>query len=491
MGVQYRFGDEVGPLMIKMYTKSPERDNGSKIVLQYASYDTAKTAFYHADETDSYQYFAYGSFANNNRKKYLYQGSELSRDYDDVNFFGSLKYDTSTIELAGLKKKSDNFIGIAMNNSVGNNKSKVQHYYMTYKNYFFQDESLKLVLSADYNDFDKFEYTPKGIRFYNGQIVNTVHHKHKEKIVTANLKKSWQLGNNLLISGVQYKYKKYDISQHEIDGVDQKNSVTGPTSEKILTWYGDWEYMLNEANIVSLALKLDHYDRYNMNDNEYIGRLSYTSLFHENWYFKMFLSRTYLSPSFKQLVELNGPFKGNPNLVAAKTLIASGQLQYTYNSNTVRLKVVRKKMEDGLLLDSSMMFINSAMTNYNTCYDVGYTLTYREDDKLTLEYSKSITSAPVIKSSDEGWLARSFNRFGKFDIYNELVYRSGYSYGTIGIDDGYDYNAGLTYRYTADLKFSLKGENLLDKAIKTPYTPQLPSFSASERRIIVTMGYTF
>lgn len=485
------FGDEVGPVMVKMYTKTPERDNGNKATLRYSSYNSSEASFMHAYDGDKYQYLASGTILENNRKRYNYNGNELSRDYNGFNLFGSLSYSNTTIDIAGLSKKADSFFGAAVENTVGDNESKIQHYYITYTNHFLDDKSLKLILSADQSELKISEYTPIGFDLYDGQTINQLSHTHKENTFSANLSKEWSFDNHRLITGMQYKYKTYDVIDHTVDGVQTKALIVGPDSERIMTLFSDWEYMFNDKNMVSIALKMDQYERYHYNDKNYIGRLGYTSLFDEHWRLKLFLSKSYMNPSFKQMVTMAVPFQGNPELKPTEMDTVSGQLRYKDDKHTVWLKLVRKRMENGIMLNQAKKYVNSSMINYGNCYNVGYSFRFRTDDKLTFEYSKSTSSAPVIRSSDNGFFIRLFNRFGDFDLYNELIYRSSYSYSSLDIESGYDYNVGLNYQSDKDLKFSIKGENVLDDAIHTSSSPILPTMPAVDRRVIASMEYTF
>ncbi len=105
---------------------------------------------------------------------------------------------------------------------------------------------------------------------------------------------------------------------------------------------------------------------------------------------------------------------------------------------------------------------------------------------------------PLTQSSKIGGLIQLFDTFGSFDIYNELLYHSGYHYITptnmsVNVQEGYNYTAGVTYHATKDLSLFVKGENILDKEIKTPYP--MPTYidyvAPFDRTFRVGLKYVF
>lgn len=85
--------------------------------------------------------------------------------------------------------------------------------------------------------------------------------------------------------------------------------------------------------------------------------------------------------------------------------------------------------------------------------------------------------------------------YQKFDYFTALLFKSGYKVSNLNVDDGYDLSAGVTYNYTKNLSFSLKGENLLDNAIKSWYKDysnnNLFSLADQERTYMLTMKWLF
>jgi len=63
------------------------------------------------------------------------------------------------------------------------------------------------------------------------------------------------------------------------------------------------------------------------------------------------------------------------------------------------------------------------------------------------------------------------------------------------VEDGYDLNAGVSYSITEDLSIRLKGENLLNRAIKIPYlalqTGNVMAYPVRERTLYLSVDWVF
>jgi hypothetical protein len=127
-----------------------------------------------------------------------------------------------------------------------------------------------------------------------------------------------------------------------------------------------------------------------------------------------------------------------------------------------------------------------------------YTREYREYDKLELTFGVNKIKELQVYDDSTQYAAtlRNFNTFGKFDIFNEVLYYR----DDIGKENYYDYSAGVIYHYNDDLSFSIKGTNILDKAKESNYSrlniqtlkPEKPlKISPIDRKFMMRMEYTF
>ena len=144
---------------------------------------------------------------------------------------------------------------------------------------------------------------------------------------------------------------------------------------------------------------------------------------------------------------------------------------------------------------------------YETVTTYGGTLKwtheYNKVDKLYLTAGKyQINNLPTAdKITSYTSTIRNLNTYGKFDIFNEIVY----SRDNIDKKNFYDYSAGVIYHSTDDLSVAIKGTNLFNKSktidykrldISTLYSEK-PSYetplkiSPIDKSIIITLEYTF
>ena len=210
---------------------------------------------------------------------------------------------------------------------------------------------------------------------------------------------------------------------------------------------------------------------------------------------KLFATRRYVYPNVLQTSFAPPSLFPNPNLDAANVDMFTGEIGYNKNKSKLIFGFAYKETDNGLIFNKlKKIYVNNDSTVYFHRYYIRGEYKFNYDNKIIVEAFKGFKD--VYASPGSGALVQLFNTFGKFDIYNELIYRAGYTVdygaGDINIDKGYDYTLAVTYNINKKLKLKLKGENLLDEASKTPIDPEgFIQVPAIERRGILTMEYTF
>ena len=188
-------------------------------------------------------------------------------------------------------------------------------------------------------------------------------------------------------------------------------------------------------------------------------------------------------------------YNANPDLDSSTIDMLSGELEYKTKKNRLVFGFAYKDIDNAIYLDKvTKMYMNKdANSNFHRYY-VRAEHYFNLENKIIVEAFKAFKAE--YGSPGSGALVQIFNTIGKFDIYNELVYREDitldYGMGDFKIDEGYDYTLSIAYDINKHIKLKAKGENLLNKAIKTPIDPQgLVQVPAIERRGILTLEYTF
>jgi len=104
-------------------------------------------------------------------------------------------------------------------------------------------------------------------------------------------------------------------------------------------------------------------------------------------------------------------------------------------------------------------------------------------------------SLEIKLSPTAGGYLRLLSTIRRVSAFAELIYRKGFTYMGRSVEDGYDLNAGVSYSITEDLSIRLKGENLLNRAIKIPYlalqTGNVMAYPVRERTLYLSVDWVF
>jgi iron complex outermembrane receptor protein len=107
-------------------------------------------------------------------------------------------------------------------------------------------------------------------------------------------------------------------------------------------------------------------------------------------------------------------------------------------------------------------------------------------DFYTGKNSKNLVVSPQYVS-----FLRLFNKQGKFDIYNELIYKSSYSAMQLDMGASFDYTFALKYHKTKDLSFGLRGENIFHDSFEQVYKFYNQAIPVNDQKFWINMEYLF
>jgi len=482
------FGNEPGSMVVRLYSKNPQRENSTSMELGVNSKYGRSLRILDTGIFNDYNYLAYASKSKLNYNTYDMNKQELSRDAQryQVHFRFS-KDDDFTIELDGILNKADIFSGFGVA-PLGEETNRA-YGYITFKKYL--TTSIELSFSATQ---EKKEAINDDAILIPNSITNSVHMNVYSNTYKTSLKKKIINANNDLSFGVEFQKKVFNVKS--FTGINRA-AIQGPNETNIYMIYLEELYNINQNHILALSIKLDRYeDNYSEKSNEYSIRLGYAGIINENFSTKLFTTKRYIYPNMFQTSFTPPNYKANPSLNAANVDVASGEIEYNKNKTRVVFGFAYKEIDNALSFSPiKKMYINSKDTIYFHRYYLRNEYKFDYDNKIIIEGFKAFKE--IYASPGSGVLIQIFNTFGKFDIYNELVYREGYilksSLYNVDIPKGYDYTLALTYSINKKLKIKLKGDNLLNKASKTPIgqgssTIKVPII---ERKTTLTMEYTF
>ena len=485
MGNSVVFGNEPGSMVIKLYTKEPSRENATSVQTSIDTRGSLTLRAIDARKFDEYSYLANFDVSKNNYKNYNANGYDLSRDGNRGQIYAKFtKKESYNIEFGATKEKYDSFSGLG--NAPVDGHTDATNIYLQATKYF--DNNLNFIINLSHEKLDVLNKDAIAIPTADIPRPKQIDVNIGSHIISAILEKRFVHENNDLFIGAQIKHQKFDINEYKRDGVSVSKNW-GPTKRNIFMAYAENLYNINENNLITVSAKLDRYENKSAaSSTEHILRLGYVALLNDNWTLKLFAMKSYVYPTFRQTT-FSPYFNINPDLESIKNKIYSAELTYKSKKNTITVSAGEGQAKNAIVFNPILKkYVNKNETGTFQRVYARFTHDFDINNKITLEYFKIFQEKYI--SSDQGGLVQLFNKIGKFDIYNELVYRSDYisAFGE-KMQAGYDYTLGVTYPVNKKLDIKLKGENLLDKAHEVRINGV--DVPVMERRGLLTMEYTF
>lgn len=484
-GNSVTFGNEPGSMIIKLYTKEPSRENSTSVQISVDTRESLNLRAVDARDLGEYSYLANVDVSKNNYDTYNTNGYDMSRDEVRGQLYVKFsKKDSYDIEGGVSKEKYDSFSGLATAPVDGH--INAENFYIQATKHF--DDELNVILSISHEELDVLNKDAIAIPMADGSMPKQLDVNVGSKVYSAIVEKRYVYEANDLFLGAHIKQQEFDINEYKRDNISTPK-VWGPQKRNIYMAYLENLYNINENNLITFSAKLDHYENDTAKSStEHILRLGYVALLDESWTIKLFALKGYVYPTFRQTT-FSPNLNINPDLKSIKNRLFTAELIYKNDKTTLTLSGGDGEAKDSIVFNQTLKkYVNNDGTNRFQRAFARADYLFDLNNKITLEYFKLFKDNYV--SPGEGGLIQLFNKIGKFDIYNELVYRSDYkSSGGINMPAGYDYSLGVIYPVNKQLEVKLKGENLLDKAHEVPINGV--NVPVMERRGLLTMEYTF
>lgn len=490
-GNSVTFGNEPGTMLIKLYTKEPSRENSTSVQSSVDSRGSLSLQGVDAKTFDDYSYLANIDFRKNNYKNYTTNNSELSRDGSRGQlYFKFSKNSDYDIEVGATQERYDIFSGLGMSTTDG--YTGTQDIYAHVTKYF--ENKLKVIVTASHEGLEIYDKDSIGIPLADLTSTNQLDTDIATEIYSALIEKKFINGNNELSLGAQLKHQKFKINEYKTDGID-KAMIWGPEDLDIYMVFAENLYNINENHLISLSAKVDYYDNsFSKSSTEHILRAGYVALLNEEWKFKLFAMESYMYPTFLQTT-YSPNYNINPDLESSDILLLTAEMIYTKDNTTFGFGVGRNEADNAIVFNMSQnKYVNIAEKNSFELIFANIEHNFNADNKVRAEAFRQYREAYY--SPRLGASIQLFNTIGKFDFYNELLYRAEYTSTPdpitptgAAVSKGYDYSFGAIYNLNRQTELKLKAENILDKASQTSINGT--SISATDRRVLLTLEYTF
>lgn len=494
------FSTEPAQAIIKLYSKVAQKDSGSKVTLGTSSYGAKRASFYNTKELDNgWSYFGYISGDDNKRKKYHNRGSSLSKDVKNIHIFGTYYNANNHIMIDGITQKRDSFIAQSIFATPKDSTINIKYMHLGYdgniNNWYFLSTLDRH--DANSNFEDSLKTTIQGINFAFGKnLPYQLSTKSTSEVYTFGIKNKLHFAKDKLTTGVKYRYKHFVYDQLVYNDIPLP--TFGNTHQITSTAFMENQYFFRPNQIFTAGVSYSKVTNNNspQNDNLLIYRLGYTFT-NEKWVSKTLFSHieSSLDPYLINSIYLQNPYKKTPK---EKLNAIVQDIRYEVDSNAYEIILAYAKAQNRLIVNSAgSLYPNPQQTAFNGI-SFRYTKNYGENNKLeiTTEFNKMYNVIPSKDIKHYRCYLKSFNSFGKFDIFNELLY-SRNSWDDI---NSFDYDATVIYHINRDLSISLKGTNLLNKAHKMSYMKLNPStlqvdtpleISPIDRKVMLNAEWTF
>ena len=481
------FGNEPGTVIIKLYTKDAALEQGGKLrVMADNKGSTSLSTYYGETMKNSFSYFFYANGNNIKREKYYNQGYELNSDTKGGNFYSNISYKNWLIELSHLEKETNSFLGIGTQHTPDAGGLDANHDYIHITKEF--QNNYKLQLSYDQLDFDGTYADSNGIAIGNLGVVENYYTHYKDKVFSAILEKSIHTQNNKLLLGGFYKLKTSDI-----EGMYDGSHNSYDNNLNLYSIYAEDSYSLNRTTMFVSSLKFDFY-RYKksvQSQNEMIARVGFIKNI-DNFQMKVFYTKTYYPIPMAYLYSdgTNIPYKTNENLDYTEPTLLSLGVRYKSKHHEAYIRYANIDVKNKISYNPTDGFVNIGDKKYNQ-YEFKYMYKFDYFNKISFDISMGDNTESLELSPKYIGHIIAYNRYGKFDFYNELDYRSHYELYGVTVSDTYNFTSSVKYHITNDFSAGFKAENIFDDSAEQVYKNLDEAIPVFDRKVWVNMEYLF
>jgi len=478
------FGEETGVIVIKVYTKLPTREVGNKIHLQTDHRGSIAGDFYTAQILDNDStLFGYIHASNYNAKRYYNDGYPLSRDKKDALFYLNYSRKSWNIEASSYFLDKDPFLGNGRRYHPTGGGLDARHTYLKIDKRF---GTTTLTLAYDNLTYDRSYKDPTGVYTAHG-YVRDYNIEFNDEIWTLDLKKDIDIADHALFVGAFYKYKGFrSTGRFDAQHSYAKNGFG------LSSLFVEDTYSLGPSTSLFFAIKGDYYrfDKAVTDKKALILRGGFIKKW-PRFEFKAFATKFYMPAQFYALYAPGDlPLKANPKLKFPQGQLYNLRVKYSDGPLSVAFKFGHGISKDKIIYAGPRGFVNKPEKAYFSFVESNILYRFDPFNKIYFDILKATNSKEELSPSFQANL-RIFNRFERIALYNELLYKKGYSYFGHKVDASLDATVALKYFYTKDLHIGVRAENLLNKGFRQAYRKTSASFPVTDHRFILNLEYTF
>ncbi len=495
------FGNENAALIIRLYTKTAQRDSGTKVRVLADEKGSHNANIYTADILQNgLSYFAYANTENLHNDVYHNTYNNKTYDYKSdkksYNLFANLQYKNNTLDIGSYKKENDNFIGIgsSLHKTPEGGSFNAEYHYIHLTTMFQND--IKLQLSYDTLEYERVYKDPNGIRIANAPVINDYKIVFNDDIFSVILEKRFDINKHHLLLGAFYKHKAFkNHGRYHDTNLSYDFHGSFSNALNLYSVYAEDVYKLSASTHFFASIKGDFF-RYQTDvkqQNEFLARVGVIQMI-DKLKLKLFYTNSYIPLGFYQTYNPdNTPYRSNPDLDTQKAEIYTLSLIYKDNHQDASINIVQRRNKDIVAYNPTTAngWVNSSQKSFMTIYQLDYTYTFDLQNKLLASCIYGENSMDVEQTPPLEIRLQSYNSYKQFDFYNAVVFRDAYSYYNMNVGDSYEVTSALKYHYTQDLSFGIRGENIFKSGYKQVFQGVDYAINVTEQKFWLNMEYTF
>jgi len=481
----FETSSEPAYLTIFLYSKEASRDSGGKISILGGSRGYNAQTMSYGEQKQDFSYMVNLSHTDAKREK-IANGTTrpLSRDFERIQLFSYIKSENQIFHLQIMKKNTDSLAGLSVDATPLISEMDYLNLHIDYG--IALSEHWKSQFTYEHLDSDIKQEDDKPFLFDKIPLGNKLYIKGENRTFTGELTYKNKIGKHHITTGIKDRIKTIDsFSIKNLGELDMPFD-----NENIFSLFFQDQYNLNDNQLLTAGIEYSNILRNGgVSDEKLLQvRLGYLYL-GEKWSYKTYLYRT--------MFALN-PFEVYQHLKVGNSIdsqITKGitqEIGYTSENSHIRLITSYMKDENGLLENNHEGNTKYIISIFNYAYE------FDIDNKMTLQfyYARYEDIFNLDKLEDfSGYLSFS-NIYNKWSFYNGVVWHQ----NSLNHKNYFDLTSSASWDIRKDITFTLKADNLLNKAKETnlfradPNTGALLdplSISPIDQRITFEIEYRF
>ncbi|WP_029520418.1 hypothetical protein [Persephonella sp. IF05-L8] len=496
-GMNTKLSYENGPIVIKLYTKEPDKENISFVKGIYDSKKSYNVIFSDAKQLSSdFSYFVMLSKGEKKFSKLYLNGNNLNRNQRRVHAYFKIKYKDLVLQFSGSKVHRGIWGGFSFDFSPDYGYVNSTDIFMSAKFKTLEDKSLEFFVSYDQQrrkseeKNNNFINVPNAYNETLGYPIYIYDRRDLKKTVLSTRKKFDFKQNNLYL-GVDFR----NYNQKARENLQYVSAFLQNVKPFYIRYINIYSIFAEESHRFTdnfaayLSLKFEKYDwdknRDHLDENWKIG-VSYKI---KDFTFKVFAFSIFIPPSMLN-VETSPEKKLKPYKISSQVL----SIDYIPDKKKKLSLHIRKiSLKNPIIFFPQFNgYINVPVKEHGNMYILEYSQKFYRNklrayfwtfNKDKFGYYSPRTGANLI------WTGNIKN----WSYFITFLYKKNIKVENTYIPDAYNLSLGVSYSTKSGWNFQIKGENLLNRGEKVfyAYLGGNGLYSGIDRRYTVSIQKEF